>query len=389
MEKASILIVEDEAIIAMELESQVQSLGYEVTSIVNTGEKAIENAEADKPDLMLMDIRIKGEMDGIEAAEVIRNRFGIPVIFSTAYLDEERIERAKITMPFGYVLKPIQERDLRVTLEMALYVAKVDKERKKVEEELRVEKEKYKVAYYTSPDAVNINRMDSLYVDINEGFTRLTGFTREDAIGKLSSEIDIWAIPEDRERLVEGLNISSYVENLESKFKCKDGSFKTALMSASIFEIDGEPHILSVTRDITARKKTEEELQVSQLTFSQQFYQSSTSMCLYNPDGTIEKANPKFCEMFGVEEETVKEQYDIFKDQAIIDSGVLPKLEKLFKEKKIVNWNVTFNIDLASSSTNTRTTESGTLKLEVYGYPILDQRGELLYVVLQHYNIPK
>ncbi|MBT4087305.1 MAG: response regulator [Deltaproteobacteria bacterium] len=389
MEKASILIVEDEAIIAMELESQLQSLGYEVTSIVNTGEKAIENAEADKPDLMLMDIRIKGEMDGIEAAEVIRNRFGIPVIFSTAYLDEERIERAKITMPFGYVLKPIQERDLRVTLEMALYVAKVDKERKKVEEELRVEKEKYKVAYYTSPDAVNINRMDSLYVDINEGFTRLTGFTREDAIGKLSSEIDIWAIPEDRERLVEGLNISSYVENLESKFKCKDGSFKTALMSASIFEIDGEPHILSVTRDITARKKTEEELQVSQLTFSQQFYQSSTSMCLYNPDGTIEKANPKFCEMFGVEEETVKEQYDIFKDQAIIDSGVLPKLEKLFKEKKIVNWNVTFNIDLASSSTNTRTTESGTLKLEVYGYPILDQRGELLYVVLQHYNIPK
>ena len=336
-----------------------------------------------------MDIRIKGEMDGIDTAEVIRNRFGIPVIFSTAYLDHERIERAKITMPFGYVLKPIQERDLRVTLEMALYVAKVDKERKKVEEELRVEKEKYKVAYYTSPDAVNINRMDSLYVDINEGFTRLTGFTREDAIGKLSSEIDIWAIPEDRERLVEGLNISSYVENLESKFKCKDGSFKTALMSASIFEIDGEPHILSVTRDITARKKTEEELQVSQLTFSQQFYQSSTSMCLYNPDGTIEKANPKFCEMFGVEEETVKEQYDIFKDQAIIDSGVLPKLEKLFKEKKIVNWNVTFNIDLASSSTNTRTTESGTLKLEVYGYPILDQRGELLYVVLQHYNIPK
>ncbi len=130
MNKARILIVEDEAIIAMEVESQLQNLGYEVTSIVDTGEKAIKKAEEDKPDLMLMDIRIKGEMDGIDAAEIIRNRFGIPVIFSTAYLDQERIDRAKITMPFGYVLKPIQERDLKVTLEMALYVAQVDKERR-------------------------------------------------------------------------------------------------------------------------------------------------------------------------------------------------------------------------------------------------------------------
>jgi len=136
MEKAKILIVEDEAIIAMEVESQLQSLGYEVTSIVDTGEKAIKKAKEDKPDIILMDIRIKGEMDGIDTAEAIRSQFGIPVIFSTAYLDEDRIDRAKITMPFGYVLKPIQERDLKVTLEMALYVSKVDDKRRRVEEEL-------------------------------------------------------------------------------------------------------------------------------------------------------------------------------------------------------------------------------------------------------------
>jgi PAS domain S-box-containing protein len=141
MKKAKILIVEDEAITAMELESQLQSLGYEVTSIVDTGEKAIEKAEADKPDLMLMDIRIKGEMDGIETAEVIRNRFGIPVIFSTAYLDQERIERAKITMPFGYVLKPIQERDLKVTIEMTVYVAEVEAKRKRMENLLRIQRD--------------------------------------------------------------------------------------------------------------------------------------------------------------------------------------------------------------------------------------------------------
>ncbi len=109
MGKARILIVEDEAIIAMEIESQLQNLGYEVTSIVDTGKKAIAKAESDKPDLILMDIRIKGKTDGIDTAAEIRNRFEIPVVFSTAYLDEERIARAKITMPFGYVLKPIQE----------------------------------------------------------------------------------------------------------------------------------------------------------------------------------------------------------------------------------------------------------------------------------------
>ncbi|MBT6498340.1 MAG: response regulator, partial [Deltaproteobacteria bacterium] len=144
MEKTKILIVEDETITAMEIESQLQGLGYEITSIVDTGEKAIQKAEEDKPDLILMDIRIKGEMDGIDTAEEIRNKFGIPVIFSTAYLDEERIERAKITMPFGYVLKPIQERDLKVTIEMALYVTKVDTERKKAEQKIQNSEKEYR-----------------------------------------------------------------------------------------------------------------------------------------------------------------------------------------------------------------------------------------------------
>jgi CheY-like chemotaxis protein len=137
MKKARILIVEDEAIIAMEMEGNLQSQGYEITAVVNSGEKAIEKAEADTPDLILMDIRIKGDRDGIETAELIRHKFDIPVIFSTAYLDEERIERAKITMPFGYLIKPIQKRDLKVSIEMALYVNKVDAERRKAEVDLQ------------------------------------------------------------------------------------------------------------------------------------------------------------------------------------------------------------------------------------------------------------
>ncbi len=345
-----------------------------------------KKAEEDKPDLLLMDIRIKGEMDGIEAAKVIRNRFGIPVIFSTAYLDEERFERAKITMPFGYVLKPIQERDLRVTIEMALYVSKVDAEKRQINKRLRESEEKYRLAFKTSPEAVNINQMDGTYVDINEGFTHLTGFTRDDVIGKLSSEIEIWSIPEDREKLISGLTSEGFIDNLESKFRCKDGSFKIALMSATIIELNNAPHILSFTRHIFERKKLEEELQATQLTFSQLFYQSSTSMCLYKPDGTIEKANQKFCKMFGVkEEEIVSIKYNLFQDQAIKNAGVIPQLELLFNEKKSSSWNIDFDVYVDSQSTNTATSKQGKLNLAIYGYPIIGKKGELMHVVLQHH----
>jgi PAS domain S-box-containing protein len=137
METISVLIVEDEPIIGLEIGEMLKDLGYQVTAVVDTGEKAISKTESDKPDIVLMDIRLKGETDGIDAAGIIRKRFDIPVIFSTAYLDQKRIERAKFTMPFGYVLKPIQERDLKITIEMALYVTKLDSERRKTEEILK------------------------------------------------------------------------------------------------------------------------------------------------------------------------------------------------------------------------------------------------------------
>ncbi|MBT4287437.1 MAG: PAS domain-containing protein [Bacteroidetes bacterium] len=204
MEKVRILIVEDEAIIAMELESQLQSLGYEVTSIVDTGEKAIEKAEADKPDLILMDIRIKGEMDGIDTAEVIRNKFNIPVIFSTAYLDQKRIERAKITMPFGYVLKPIQERDLKVTLEMALYVTKVDTERKRVEARLK-ESERSKSTLISNLQGMAYrceNAKNWPFLFVSEGAKNLTGYSK-DEFTKQKVFLNDLIVKEDREHVWE------------------------------------------------------------------------------------------------------------------------------------------------------------------------------------------
>ena len=120
MNKVKILIVEDEAIIAMNLESDLTRLGYEVTSIVDSGEKAIEKAESDHPDIILMDIRLKGKMDGIETAARIQSRFKIPAIFSTAHLDQKKVAQSGQDMPFGYLQKPFQEKELQTKIEMAL-----------------------------------------------------------------------------------------------------------------------------------------------------------------------------------------------------------------------------------------------------------------------------
>jgi PAS domain S-box-containing protein len=133
-------------------------------------------------------------------------------------------------------------------------------ERKQIEQQLLESEEKYKKAFKTSPDAININKLDGTYLDVNDGFIKLTGYTKEDVIGVLSSEIKIWANPEDRERLINGLNQNKQVDNLEAQFRKKDGSITTALMSASLIMLNNEPHILSITRDISERKRIENAL---------------------------------------------------------------------------------------------------------------------------------
>lgn len=121
MSKINILITEDESIVAKDIQMSLKKLGYNVVAICSSGEDAIRAAEEFKPDLVLMDIMLKGEMSGIEAADQIRSRLSIPIIFLTAYADESTLSKAKITEPYGYIIKPFKEIDLRTSIEMALY----------------------------------------------------------------------------------------------------------------------------------------------------------------------------------------------------------------------------------------------------------------------------
>ena len=130
MTKTRILVVEDESITARDLQLTLQELGYEVVAKASSGKEAIREAEVHKPELVLMDIVMPGEVDGIEATKQISERFGIPVVYLTAHTEEETLSRAKITAPYGYIVKPFNDRDLRSNIEMALYKGRMERQLK-------------------------------------------------------------------------------------------------------------------------------------------------------------------------------------------------------------------------------------------------------------------
>ncbi|BBO84323.1 response regulator [Desulfosarcina ovata] len=129
MTQANILVVEDEGIVAQEIKSRLEKSGYAVCAVAHDGETALDHAAAMRPDLILMDIRLKGGMDGIETAGQIRDRFNIPVVYLTAYTDPATLERAKVMEPFGYVVKPFETRSLMVSIEIALHRHRSETER--------------------------------------------------------------------------------------------------------------------------------------------------------------------------------------------------------------------------------------------------------------------
>ncbi|MBF0517367.1 MAG: response regulator [Nitrospirae bacterium] len=129
----AVQVVEDEGIIAMGLRRKLEKLGYCVSSVVPSSELAIMRAEADRPDVILMDIAIQGAMDGIDTAAEIAKRFDIPIIFMTAYADEALLERAKLTEPYGYIVKPSTDKEIHIMIKMAIYKHKMNEWRKSAE----------------------------------------------------------------------------------------------------------------------------------------------------------------------------------------------------------------------------------------------------------------
>ena len=121
MANINVLVVEDEIIVSKDIQNSLKRLGYNIVGSAASGDKAIETALKEKPDLILMDIMLKGEMNGIEAAEKIKEKLNVPIIFLTAYAEDSTLSKAKMVEPYGYILKPFKEIDLKTAIEVAVY----------------------------------------------------------------------------------------------------------------------------------------------------------------------------------------------------------------------------------------------------------------------------
>ena len=188
MEK-KILVVEDEIIIAEGLQKKLRTMGYDIIGTVSSGEEAIKKVKENNPDLILMDIVIHGEIDGIETAAQIHSLFDIPVVYLTAYADENTMERAKITEPFGYLIKPFKDRELQITIEVALYKHEMEKRLRENDRSLR-EKNQWLIAVIESiGDAVIATDPEGKIRLMNPIAEALTGWKQKDALGKPLADI--------------------------------------------------------------------------------------------------------------------------------------------------------------------------------------------------------
>ncbi len=209
-------------------------------------------------------------------------------------------------------------------------------ERIKNEKALIESERKFRTAFLTSPDSININRLeDGVYVNINHGFTEIMGFSEKDVIGKSSLKLNIWVNESDRERLVLGLKKKGEVNNLEAKFRKKNGEIVTGLMSAKILEINGEPHILSITRDISEIKELQDNLTKSEEKFKLIFNNVKESIFLFEvfkekiPE--IYMANETACKIYGYSLDELIGKPVSFLDTKTSVKTILPNMKKIMK----------------------------------------------------------
>jgi PAS domain S-box-containing protein len=253
--KPKLMIVEDDQIVAMDLQGILQSLGYAVSAVVSRGEEAIEKAAQTRPDLALMDIRLRGDMDGIETAERIRARFDIPVVFLTAYADEATLERAKLTAPLAYVIKPFDQRELHSAIEVALYRYQMERRLRESETRFRTLVENIPVGMFrTTSDLFGV------FLMVNPAFLRMFGFDSQEELGRATQ---ILADHRQIEILRDTLLTQGSVSRVEHQLKKRDGTlFWGALTLTAVHDAHGDVQwIDGIVEDITDHKQAEQEIQ--------------------------------------------------------------------------------------------------------------------------------
>jgi len=257
MKKSRILIVEDENLVARDLHNMVRTIGYEITDVVQTGEEVFASVNRKRPDLVLMDIVLRGKLDGISVAAVLWEEYSIPVVYITSFADDLTFERAKLTEPFGYLIKPFDERELELTIETALYKARMQL--------LLKEKEQWLSTILKSiGDGIIAVNSSGTVSFINGQAQKITGWTEQEALGKKLEEIFLLKnnLPGKNGR---SLTVNATTE--EVILVARNGQeISIEMTSSPIPESTGTGSgRVIVFRDISARKQAEQEIEESRL----------------------------------------------------------------------------------------------------------------------------
>ncbi len=340
MNRAKVLIIEDERIVALDLKNKLVKLGYEVINLLSSGEKALEYLETEIPDLILMDIMLNGELDGILTASIIKEKFHVPFIFISALSDEGTIHRAKFTEPYGYIVKPFSERELKTTIQIALHKSEIEK--KLVESEL-----KYRALFYSATDAVITHDEDGIITSVNLSAVKLFGYKEEDLvkmeIKKLLPDIFINHLKKGVDRFV-NKGVSIIGNAIELKGKKSNGDIFPIELSYSQWELNKKFQYTLIIRDVSKRKQQEKQLKDSKLLLEQMvderteelkalIEQSTFPICVYDKDGSIVDINNAFRNVWRIIYPEVSiENYILKKDKVFSYYNLYGDIKKIFKK---------------------------------------------------------
>lgn len=275
--KGQILVVEDENIVALDIRQSLNRLGYEVPAVAVTGEEAIAAARKYRPDLILMDIRLRGRMDGIEAATHIRRDCRLPIIYLTAFADTKTLDRAKMTEPFGYILKPFEDRELNSTIEMALYRHQMDRRLQENERWLDT-------ILHSIGDAVIATDAFGRISFMNPVAEALTDSQSERVRGQFFDHVmQIYAKSAGK---IQPVHVVQPQTDIKSVRTCEDGSLllnngTTIPIDCTIAPLLEEERLVGsvvVLRDISRRKTAENALRTSEQRYRALFEQAQTAL---------------------------------------------------------------------------------------------------------------
>ncbi|MEA3442271.1 MAG: PAS domain S-box protein, partial [Chloroflexota bacterium] len=295
MKPKRILLVEDERIVAEDIRLTLESLGYAVSAVVSSAEEAVAHAAKDKPDLVLMDIMLQGKMNGIEAADQIHSRYGIPIVYLTAYVDEEILQRSKITEPYGYIIKPFQEKELHSAVEMALYKSEAEKA-------LQASEEKYRVLFESSPFLLAQHDKDGRFLLPNPAMAKAVGFPREKLAGRKISEVFPEEVAQPRMK-----RIRKALDEWQTQvFEDEAGGRHFHNIFVPLRIPGKEDTIQVIAQDITRQKKMEQEIAIQRAHLSSIFEYSREGMVTLGKGDTILEANKGFQDIYGYTIEEIR-----------------------------------------------------------------------------------